>query len=544
YPWAGGLILATVAALLCAGSGAYILAVSGTRPQALHLVPGVLLLVLHNRYTHHLATSLALLVAVLGVCLYLWMRGHGPWWRLLGFLILSGIVYYVAAGAFLIYAVLCGIFELLRKQHCVGVLCLVCAFALPYVAGSYVLPVRLSDAYGRLLPFHREGDPSWAALAACLYAFLPLAALSVAFGRWLTKGARSASVDGAAAGAGAFRQRHRHIRSVVTSVLVLIAGAVAVCLSLDRDAKALLQMEYCIRTGAWTGVLEAARRVPADRYGLNVSWDVNRALYHTGRLRDEMFSYPQDGLSLRPPDPVAAPLDLSQTACMEYSDVLFDLGRVNESERAAYMALEYLGERPAILQRLALLSVARGEAEAARILLGALSQDLILAGWARRYLARLGKDPSLSADEEIGRLRSVMVTEDKVGTPPFEDLLLDLLRSNRHNRMAFEYLMAHYLLSRDLEGVARNIGRLDDFGHRDIPKHYEEAIVLHMAGTDSEVDLRGRSIRWETLSRFTEFCKMRDRHSGDRRRAWDALAKDYGDTYFFYYTFGSSGGTE
>ncbi|MCK4375436.1 MAG: hypothetical protein KAX19_08910, partial [Candidatus Brocadiae bacterium] len=480
YPWAGGLILATVAALLCAGSGAYILAVSGTRPQALHLVPGVLLLVLHNRYTHHLATSLALLVAVLGVCLYLWMRGHGPWWRLLGFLILSGIVYYVAAGAFLIYAVLCGIFELLRKQHCVGVLCLVCAFALPYVAGSYVLPVRLSDAYGRLLPFHREGDPSWAALAACLYAFLPLAALSVAFGRWLTKGARSASVDGAAAGAGAFRQRHRHIRSVVTSVLVLIAGAVAVCLSLDRDAKALLQMEYCIRTGAWTGVLEAARRVPADRYGLNVSWDVNRALYHLGLLPYEMFSYPQtpSGLLISPIQMVHT-MGASPFAMMKFSDILFELGRVNESEHMAHEVFPGLGPRASVLQRLALINIVKKQTAAARALLGALSKDVTHGRWARDCLSRLEADPALSADQQVRRTRSLMVTEDYVQDPSVDVLLIQSLEGNRRNRMAFEYLMAYFMLTGRLDGFVDNLHRLDDFDYAGIPRHYEEAILVY-----------------------------------------------------------------
>ena len=87
-------------------------------------------------------------------------------------------------------------------------------------------------------------------------------------------------------------------------------------------------------------------------------------------------------------------------------------------------------------------------------------------------------------------------------------------------------------------------GRLEDIDYERIPLHYEEAILIYTHGTGNDANVDGRSILWETLSRFEEFRKVRDRHSGDRRRAWDALAKDYGDTYFFYYTFGSSGGTE
>ncbi len=547
YSWIGALIATAVAGLLSLTAWLLVRAVTGRPPRFLHFVPPVLVLVCCGRYAHLLTGCMAVLSATAAACLYVWLPVGVPSLRFAVFLVLSCVLYYVAGGAYLLYAVVCALFELFRwRRRVLGALCILAGAAVPYVIGRHVLLVRIADAYGRLLPF--RGGRRWQTevLIACLYLFYPVALLLTMV--WRTLAARKRQARDSAQGrvaAGPSRGAAEGTRRwLLETVLVLAAAGAVGYLSFDGGPKALLAIERCSQRRMWPELLAHARRLPQRLYDPFVAWDVNRALYHTGRLRDEMFSYPQDGLSLRPPDPVAAPLDLSQTACMEYSDVLFDLGRVNESERAAYMALEYLGERPAILQRLALLSVARGEAEAARILLGALSQDLILAGWARRYLARLGKDPSLSADEEIGRLRSVMVTEDKVGTPPFEDLLLDLLRSNRHNRMAFEYLMAHYLLSRDLEGVARNIGRLDDFGHRDIPKHYEEAIVLHMAGTDSEVDLRGRSIRWETLSRFTEFCKMRDRHSGDRRRAWDALAKDYGDTYFFYYTFGSSGGTE
>ncbi len=56
--------------------------------------------------------------------------------------------------------------------------------------------------------------------------------------------------------------------------------------------------------------------------------------------------------------------------------------------------------------------------------------------------------------------------------------------------MALEYLMSFYLLTRRIDRVAANIGRLVDCGYTEIPTLYEEAILLYQGYDRVRYDLR------------------------------------------------------
>jgi len=113
-------------------------------------------------------------------------------------------------------------------------------------------------------------------------------------------------------------------------------------------------------------------------------------------------------------------------------------------------------------------------------------------------------------------------------------MFLSLLKANRRNRMAFEYLMAYYLLACRPDKVAQNISRLDDFEYRGIPRHYEEAILMQTAITGKTVDLHGRTIRPETMQRFEYFRRIIARHGADATSAMIEAAEDHRDTYCWY----------
>ena len=92
---------------------------------------------------------------------------------------------------------------------------------------------------------------------------------------------------------------------------------------------------------------------------------------------------------------------------MPRSDILFDLGRIGESERWAHDALAARGPLPAILERLALINVVKGRPEAARTFLRALGRTLFHRRRARELLRRLDSDPGLAGDPAIERSRSL-----------------------------------------------------------------------------------------------------------------------------------------
>jgi hypothetical protein len=226
---------------------------------------------------------------------------------------------------------------------------------------------------------------------------------------------------------------------------------------------------------------------------------------------------------------------------LECGDILFDLGRINESEHMAYEALEMLGERPGTLKRLVYLHVIKGEPDAARRFLAVLERSLLHRGWASECLRQLEADPTLAGVPEVASRRELMLKQDDTGKLDLETMLGQLLHRNPKNRMAFEYLTAYYLLTRQIDKVIANLHRFDDFGQTRLPRYCEEAILVYrnVAGPRA-IALPVREIRPETERRSAEFVRAAARFQGDPNAAFAALHRDFGDTYFFFYVFGRS----
>jgi hypothetical protein len=307
-------------------------------------------------------------------------------------------------------------------------------------------------------------------------------------------------------------------------------GAAAAFLSFDRDRKALLRIDYLVDQGEWHQVLEQAGRLRA--YSAVAVYDINRALCHLDLLSGRMFSYPQRAAEIFLPSP-DAPANLKAL-----SAVLLELGQVNIAEHLAQEALEIYGECPSLLQRLTLINVLKGRPEAARVYLGRLDRTLWHREWAQSVRQALAADPGLTADPQLAQIRASMADDDFVGYFTPEALLLQALEKNRRNRMAFQYLVGHYLLTGQLERLAQSLARLDDlasvFPPPGLPEHCEEAMLLYVANTRGEqglvpaMSIHGRQIRPAAVERFRQFRQL------DARQA---LERGYGSTYWYYYAY-------
>jgi hypothetical protein len=284
----------------------------------------------------------------------------------------------------------------------------------------------------------------------------------------------------------------------------------------------------------WQQILETSARHPTNKY---INHAADRALFHTGRLTQDMFAYGQqpDGLMLT--SETATPLGM-----WRLFDTYIDLGQINLAQYSLAMLMDIYGEQPIFLKRLALVNMIKGDTHAARVYLGALSRTLFEAGWAKIYLEKIEHDPNLSTDEEIQRLRSMMPATDRDFSSLNENIFFDLLDRNRHNRMAFEYLEAFYLLTNQLEKFVGMLDRLNDFDYDKIPRVYEEAMLLYSYNTRKKIELPGREISKESRQRFDSFIMVyTDRYKKNKQAAFNELAKDYGDTYLFYYIYGPAG---
>jgi hypothetical protein len=222
------------------------------------------------------------------------------------------------------------------------------------------------------------------------------------------------------------------------------------------------------------------------------------------------------------------------------SQTFLELGQVGEAEHLAHEALENEEENLETLRLLAKINILKGRPAAARVFLSVLGMVPFERKWAERCLSELETDPTLPGNHELEQIRSRLVKTDLVhlDTTPAEFLLIQLLESNPHNQMAFEYLMSYYLLSRQGDKFVERLSQLNDFGYASFPRNWEEAVLLFQGLKGVQVDLHGRQMRPETLQRFQQYSQTAAMKPSRTAEDCRALARDFGDTYWYYYYFG------
>jgi len=128
------------------------------------------------------------------------------------------------------------------------------------------------------------------------------------------------------------------------------------------------------------------------------------------------------------------------------------------------------------------------------------------------------------------------------GKDSIEVMLTGLLQRNRRNKMAFEYLMACYLLTGQADKVVANMERLGELGYQEIPVLYEEALLIYLDSQKRKVDLSTLNLRPETIQRYVKFVQLRNSVQPHNRQAvLQRLIIEFGHSYFFYFTFGCVG---
>jgi len=555
YSWAGALVITVQAWLLSLCIDYLLKAANLSRIRWIRFLLPTLLLVLYIQYTYHFVTTLAFLTALLTACIYLkaTLSRAEIFSCVSAFLTLSVILYYLSGGAFLLFAVICAIYELIfRFRWKMSLFYFLSAAAIPYVLGLLIFRLSIIDAFSNLLPF------SWKILkynarkraitiVYVLYLLPPLTLLINGLWQMLRKRLHFAKKRTGRKSGKKHRNKIFNLPALifswygrspklkyVTEVLLLLAIASSIVFfSRNENLRTRFKVDYYAYHKMWPELLTSARSNPTNPF---IAHAVNRALYHTDRLGYDMFSWPQSSDYLFLSD------KKYKWMYWQIFDVFLDIGVVNMAEHALTECLEGLGSRPMVLQRLALINMVKGNFGSAKIYLGALSKTLFHADWAKQYLDLLETDPDLSTDKYIQHLRSLCLDKDC----PIHSLLNErtlswLLEKNSQNRMAFEYLMAWYMLNRYLGIFVQKIELLPDLGYAELPTHYEEAALVYVYGTRKPLHLNGYLSSPQKRRQIEDFTRLLSSYGGDKQAASKELSKNFRNTYFFYYIFGPSG---
>ena len=170
------------------------------------------------------------------------------------------------------------------------------------------------------------------------------------------------------------------------------------------------------------------------------------------------------------------------------------------------------------------------------VYLNQLTATVFERSWANDYLARLKSDPDMENDSRIQYLRSVMMKKN-YGFLLFEydEVLIDLLDENPKNKIAFEYLMAWYLLSGNLEKVVSNFDLMDNFDYKTFPEYYQQAYLFYTGTMRKKASLKGRKIDPAVLKSFNEIVANFNLMRKGDTRAFELLSTEYNHSYLVYY---------
>ena len=554
YSWLGAVIIVLSALCLCELSRRHLAAAGYAWATVFNSFPAILLFLAYSRYKHPLPTCLAVSLGLLCSVIFERLPLRRSAIRAAAYCLMAAVLFWLAgAGGLLIFSlmiVIRGIF--IHRDFVLSALALPAGFAIVWSLALYIFVIPPRQAFLVLTPVSATAvkgmDSVSKALVFVLYGFVPLSTLLLLLARGLfgeigqkrkrrSKRNKEKKVRAAAAQSRLFPAI---LKKATVATIPFVLTAAGLYFSYDRMSRPfVLAHDYSLRK-QWDEILELSRNLPRGKSNVYFNHDVIRALYHTGRLPYDMFKFPQTphGLLLTHEEKV------SYLTQLKLCDFFIELGRVNMAEKLASEILAAKNHSGIIVEKLAWINIIKGQNRTARIYLNALRKDLIYRGAAGSLLGALDGGFTPGQTAHVDNVRSCMYEEGHPGTgdESVEQMLTGLLARNPHNRMAFEYLMACYLLAGQVDKIAVNVERLNALGYQVIPTLYEEAMIIYFGSQGQKINLNKFNIRRETIDRYMKFVQLRNSMRPNNRQAvLNRLISEFGDSYFFYSTFGRVG---
>ncbi len=547
YRWAGALLIAATAfAMGWCFKKAVQLVADRSISILFFFLPAGCVLATFSQYDHVLNVYLAILLALVLANLWWKVDFNNAVARAVVYLAITGLLYYVIGRVYIVFAVSAiskEFFHYRRVSSAIAYLFFMVAVL--WFVGVWACGCEVQKIYGfdsdlffiHLLPRYIKTTGTTRTVLLVLLMACILINTIPAFRKYIPAQTRD---DGHGKPKGSpfqvFLDRAAKLRFVGYAVFVILLSW-GLYHAQNPGKKRTLEIDYYVYHHQWGNVLRTARNTPLKLYTPFINHNVNKALFYEGRLSDEMFGYPQHkvALLLISENPLNKSLLLTSQI-----EIFLELGEIGGAERHCYEQMENSGESAWVLKNLATINQVKGHPEIAKVYLNVLARQLTHRSYARDELKKLRESNPELPDERLRKIKARALSQDHINTGfAQERLLLRLLAENKNNRMAFEYLMAHYLLTRQTDKIAAHIHRLDDFGIKQVPKHYEEALVLYMGPKNQRTEF---DPKWRPDShafrRAHEFFQARNQYRHNEKAGPKALATPFGDSYFYYYTFG------
>jgi len=511
-PALGVLIVTLLAALVCFFLYLIIRKV-GFKSILVSVLPVVLIAALHSSHLYKAALTLGVILVLGFVYSYL-LISKSALRYIYG--ILGWILLYYFCGSLALYAAVFLVaaemlyFTDAKKWIAIASLLTISAIV-PYLGAKFFFIIPFKDAWLYPLPF-------WGVTRTLLFGALMALLLIIFLATLVYRKFSPKQVEVPV-----------NIMSILAACILVIGGVVFIKFkAYDPKTEIFLGMDHYVQTGEWNKVLKLSEKYR----GVNqlVLYYTNLALYKTGQMGDRMFDYPQRGVK-------GLQLEWTRDEVTPFfgGEIFYHLNYINEANRWAFESMVAKGLNPRSLKRLVLTNLINGQYKVAVKYLDLLDETMYYKSWSNKYRAYVDDPSKIDQDAELAQKRHFLVKNDFIS---LNLGLNELLKEHPDNRMAFEYLMATFLLNKDIKNFADNIYRLKELGYKEIPINYEEALLFCMAYFKKDLVPEGFRVRSSTVQRKNEYIAQIAQSGGDRNQAARKLYPQFGNTAWFYLHFG------
>ncbi len=235
------------------------------------------------------------------------------------------------------------------------------------------------------------------------------------------------------------------------AVVAIVMGSL-VGRNANIKAEKVMQYDFMACHQQWNRILQTAgAEKPNNQIGVTVQ---NLALAMRGMLVDHLYDYRQNGILGLLPD-----VATDATSPLPTAEAYYQLGMISMAQRTVFEAQEAIldfQKSGRCYKRLAQTNLINGSYEVARKYLMALQKTIFYRSWANETLQLLGNEEAIAKHPEYGRLRPLAFNDDfYFGDRVTSEMLESLYVSNKDNLLAYQYLLAYYMLTGDRDNYTR-----------------------------------------------------------------------------------------
>lgn len=297
------------------------------------------------------------------------------------------------------------------------------------------------------------------------------------------------------------------------------------------EAEEIMTYDYLARNERWNDILKYAERKPPRNY-LSLAM-LNLSLAKTGQLGNRMFTYDQHGVN-----GLFLPFNREYVTAIMGNEILYQLGLTNASQEYAFESMETIpnmGKSARVIKRLAETNLINGQYKVSEKYLKILENTIFYRKWAKNALTVLNNEEKINDDAAWAEKRKFSVRNDYFfHIKNIEAVLNRMVKEHPDNKMAFEYLMAFYMINKDIRNFINLIPAMEKMEYSKVPVSYQEA-VMYIIGLNNDDPITNSPpyVSQDTKLRMKAYADIYTRYPGARER----LEKRFAGTYWFYLHF-------